>query len=1064
MPSPVSRQAFDAVLFDLDGVLTTTRTVHAAAWKRTFDEFLAEWDARHGTSIPRFDERADYAAYVDGKPREEGVRDFLAARGIALPEGTPDSPSEEESIWGIGNRKQDRVEDELRRTGVEVFPGSVAWVRELREAGLKTAVVSSSRNCRAVLDYAGIANLFDARVDGDTVLELALPGKPAPDAFLEGARRVGSVPSRTVVVEDAIAGVQAGSAGGFGLVIGVDRDGHADELAAHGAGLVVSDLGELLADSFEDVHRFGPRSHRLLDAARRILAGTGSYPADPWRLVERSYNPEFVGQTETLFALSNGYVGIRGSFEEGEPSSQPGTLLNGFHETWPIRYPETAHGFATTGQTILPVPDGTSIRLLVDDDPVSCVNTEVQEFERSLDMEHGHLDRVVVYQLADGRRIRVRSRRFVSLTQRHLAGIRYEVTALDAPARVVVSSELVTPATAESEDPPVDPRRTRHLARETLLPEAEDEGGLRVVRTYRTRQSRLAVAAGMDHELDGPGIRHVRTKLEPGCAYVVFESDLTVGEPVGFTKWLAYHYGPDDAAELTARAGLTLHRARSAGLAESTASHQRAVADFWTRSEVVLDGAPAAQQALHFNLFTLMQATLRIEGRGVPAKGLTGTGYEGQYFWDTEAYVMPFLTHTSPEVARSLIMHRVRMLPDARRRAREVGCDGALFPWRTINGQEASAYYAAGTAQYHIDADIAYAVNHYVEATGDTELLFRHGAELLVETARMWAGLGFFSDRHDGRFVINKVTGPDEYSTVVNNNLFTNLMAAENLRVAADAVDRVQTESPEDHQRLVDRTGLRPEEVHAWRRAADLIHVPYDERARVHLQDSGFLDLEPWDFAGTPRERYPLLLNYHPLVIYRHQVIKQADVVLATVLLPERFTLAERKRIFEYYDPLTTGDSSLSEAIQAIAAVDVGKYRTAEEYLVDAAAIDVADRAGNLRDGVHVASAGGTWMALVYGFAGFRWRGSRFAPMLPTRARRMRFPLTIRGSVLEVDIEPTRVTYVVRSGEPVTAYHYDTEFTVEVGSPVTFVGEYHTSDTATGEAPARSAAGEDPPP
>jgi alpha,alpha-trehalose phosphorylase len=309
MSSPVTPQDFDAVLFDLDGVLTTTRTVHAAAWKRTFDAFLSTWDAAHDTSTPRFDEGSDYASYVDGKPRQEGVRDFLASRGISLPEeGTPDSPPAEESVWGLGNRKQLLVEDELERTGVEAFPGSVAWVRELREAGLKTGVVSSSRNCAAVLAHAGISNLFDVRVDGDTTLELGLQGKPAPDAFLEGARRLGVSPGRTVVVEDALAGVQAGRAGGFALVVGVDRGGQAQELAAHGAHLVVADLGELLADSSEDLHRAGPRSHRLRAAAQRIVAATGDYPADPWRLVERAYNPTHVEQTETLFALANGYL------------------------------------------------------------------------------------------------------------------------------------------------------------------------------------------------------------------------------------------------------------------------------------------------------------------------------------------------------------------------------------------------------------------------------------------------------------------------------------------------------------------------------------------------------------------------------------------------------------------------------------------------------------------------------------------------------------------------------------------------------------------------------------
>jgi alpha,alpha-trehalose phosphorylase len=1053
MPSPVTRADFDAVLFDLDGVLTTTRTVHAAAWKRTFDDFLTAWDAKHHTSTAPFDEHSDYAAYVDGKPRQEGVRDFLAARGMELAEGTIDSPPEEDTVWGLSNRKQLLVEDELERSGVEAFPGSVAWVRELREAGLQTAVVSSSRNCARVLELAGIATLFDARVDGETALELGLPGKPAPDMFLEGARRLGTSASRSVVVEDALAGVQAGRAGGFGLVIGVDRADHADALAEQGADVVVSDLSELLADPTEQLHRSGPGIHHLVAAARRIMSATGEYPPDPWRLIERSYNPDYIGQTETLFALSNGLVGIRGAFEEGTPSFEPGTLLNGFHETWPIVYPELAHGFATTGQTILGVPDGTTIRLFNDEDPVTCANDEVAEFERTLDMQRGTLSRTIVFQLADGRRFRVESERFVSLAQRHLACIRYQVTALDEPIRLVISSDLVTPedgsATALARELAVDPRASRRMAPGTLRLESESDSGERVVRTYRTARSGQGVSAGVDHVLDERGITHVRTRLEPGGAHVLLEIDAQVGETVGFTKWLAYHHGPEDAVDLADRVGVTLDRARANGLAAAKAEHEREVADFWERSNIVWEGSPAAQQALHYTLFTLMQASMRSEDFGVPAKGLTGTGYEGHYFWDTEVYVVPFLTYTSPEVARSLLMHRVRMLPQARERARAVGCEGALFPWRTINGEEASAYYAAGTAQYHIDADVAFALMQYVEVTGDTELLRLHGVELLVETARMWAGLGFFSDRRDGRFVINKVTGPDEYSTVVDNNLFTNLMAAENLRTAADALAWLRAEWPGDYEGLVQRTGLLEEEEARWRRAAELMYIPYDDSAGVHLQDDGFLDLEPWDFAGTPEDHYPLLLHYHPLVIYRHQVIKQADVVLATVLLPDRFTREERQRIFDYYDPITTGDSSLSECIQAIAAADVGKYRSAEEYLIDAAAIDMADRAGNLRDGVHVASAGGTWLGLINGFAGFRWRTTSFAPMLPTRAQRIRLPLRIRGSVLDVDIRPDEVTYSVREGgRPLTARHYDTEFTVEPGAPVTFPGRYHTSDAS----------------
>src|SRR5262245_41839957 len=529
MRSPVTHDDFDAVLFDMDGVLTTTATLHEAAWRSTFDAFLDEWDAEHGTSTPRFDV-ADYAAYVDGKQRQDGVRDFLGARGITLPLGNPDEPPSTQTIWGLGNLKQERAVVELATGHVEAFPGSIAWVRELREAGLKTAVVSSSQNCAAILERVGITSLFDTRVDGQTAMEQNLPGKPAPDMFLAAADLLGVEPARCVVVEDALAGVAAGRAGNFGLVVGVDRVGQARALAEHGADVVVEDLGELLADVTEKVHRSGPRSHRLQAAARRILAASADHRIDPWQLVERHPNPDDVGRTESLFAVSNGYLGIRGTHEEGEPAYRPATLLNGFHETWPIVYPEPAYGLATTGQTVVPVPDGTSIRLLVDDDPVNVATTEVREYERTLNMADGTLSRSVTYQLPGGLRIKIDSSRFVSLAHRHLACIRYDLTILQgpegqaelvAPTDLILSSEMVT-RTPVVTDPAADPRRTRSLAEDALQPDGQRADGVRVPRMSRTAGSGLAVAAAMDHSVDPAALTHMRTRVDRDRAYVMF--------------------------------------------------------------------------------------------------------------------------------------------------------------------------------------------------------------------------------------------------------------------------------------------------------------------------------------------------------------------------------------------------------------------------------------------------------------------------------------------------------------------------------------------------------------
>ena len=420
-----------------------------------------------------------------------------------------------------------------------------------------------------------------------------------------------------------------------------------------------------------------------------------------------------------------------------------------------------------------------------------------------------------------------------------------------------------------------------------------------------------------------------------------------------------------------------------------------------------------------------MQATARVEGFGLPAKGLTGEGYEGHVFWDTEIYALPFLDYTRPNLARHLLMHRYRMLDEARRRARALRHSGALFPWRTINGEEASPYYAAGTAQYHLNADIAFAIRKYVDVTGDREFLEKYGAEMLVETARMWADLGYFSEHKEGRFVINAVTGPDEYSTVVDNNTYTNLMARENLQMAAQTVEELRAHRPEQYDELVRATQLQPNEPSLWRRAADAMYVPYDEDHQIHPQDDAFLTLEPWDFEGTSTNCYPLLLHFHPLDIYRHQVIKQADVMLAAFLLGNEFSPEAKRRIWEYYDPITTGDSSLSECIQSIVSCDVGEVPVAHRYLVDSVTLDLADLHGNVRDGIHVASCGGTWMAFVYGFAGMRdYDGAiSFRPVLPPHWTLLRFKLRVRGLILEVQLRQGEARYRLLEGPPLAISH-----------------------------------------
>jgi alpha,alpha-trehalose phosphorylase len=783
-------------------------------------------------------------------------------------------------------------------------------------------------------------------------------------------------------------------------------------------------------------HAGAARVRQHLEERLRRSPSERSYPVEDWQIVERRFEPEYLPALESVFAVANGYLGLRGTPEEGTPIHEGGAVLNGFHETWPIVYPEDAYGLARVGQTIVNATDGTIIRLFVDDEPFDLATTRILRFERVLDMQIGVLSREVEFQTRRGQRMLVRSRRLASLEHRHLAAMDYEVVALDAAVRIAISSELVTYGPAEASD---DPRRGKGFAEKVLVPKSARASDHCAVLEMTTRNSGLELACGMEHAIGFAGDLRVETSAQGDGARLVLLADLAPEQPLRLSKFVAYHWAArPPAGDLVSRVDRTLDRAALDGYDIVEFEHRRHVEEFWSRSDVELEGAPDLQQAVRFNLFELMQATARGEGLGVPAKGLTGRGYDGHYFWDTEIYVVPFLVHTTPQWARQVLQFRCAMLPMARQRAAETGHSGALYPWRTISGDEASASYAAGTAQYHINADIAYALRQYGQVTGDVDLILADGAEVLVETARLWMELGFFSERRDGAFCINGVTGPDEYTTVVDNNAYTNLMAKEHLDGAVALIEWLAAREPNTHAELTRSLGLSEEEVDRWRRAAAAMHVPRHAELGIVLQDQHFLERKPWNFDATSLDKYPLLRHHHPLELYRHQVIKQTDVVLATYLVGHCFSAEEKRRTFDYYDPLTTGDSTLSACIQSVMASEVGYAEAALEYFVHACAVDLADVHANTADGIHIASCGGTWLALVAGFGGLRetYEDVCFAPRLPADWERLRFRVHVREQLIEVDMTPDATRYRLLEGRGMLIHHFGEPLRLQPNAPV----------------------------
>ncbi len=742
-----------------------------------------------------------------------------------------------------------------------------------------------------------------------------------------------------------------------------------------------------------------------------------AFSAEAWSLRETRLDLDHLAQSESVFALSNGHLGWRGCLDEGEPHGLPGTYLNGVYETRPQPYAEASYGLPETQQTVLNVTNGKLIRLFVDDEPFDVRYGRLVSHERMLDFRAGVLTRRAEWVSPVGGSVRVTSTRLVSFPHRAVAAVCYEVEPLGGRQQLSVQSELL----ANEQLPPAsgDPRASAALDHPLIAEfQAKDEQAFVVV--HRTQRSGLRVAAAMDHLIDGPASILTQTHIHEDGGLVTASAGVEPGQRLRLIKFVTYGWSSVRSLEaLRDQVWAELISAKQIGW-DGLVTDQRAyLDDFWDRADVEIDGDVEIQQAVRLGLFHVIQAAARGEERPIPAKGLTGSGYDGHAFWDTEIFVLKPLMLTAPEAAASALRWRHSLLGTARQRAAELGFAGAAFPWRTIAGQECSTYWPAGLAALHINADIAHAALSYVDATGDAEFERGPGMDLVVHTARLWRSVGHHDS--EGRFHIDGVTGPDEYSAVADDNVYTNLMAQQNLEAAAALADKY----PERAKEL----DADPEESASWRDAALAMFVPYDEALGVHPQAAGYTGHQVWDFAATPPEHYPLMLHYPYFDLYRKQVVKQADLVLALQLRGHAFTAEEKARDFDYYEALTVRDSSLSASTQAVMAAEVGHLDLAFDYLGETALIDLDDLEHNTRDGVHIASLAGTWFALVGGFGGVRhYDGTvAFAPRLPDGIAKLRFTLMIRRRRLRVEITHTVARYLLAEGDPLQILHHGEE-------------------------------------
>jgi alpha,alpha-trehalose phosphorylase len=751
--------------------------------------------------------------------------------------------------------------------------------------------------------------------------------------------------------------------------------------------------------------------------------------AESWQIRETAYDPARAFLHETLFTLGNGWIGMRGTPDEGTAGGAgqtlEGTYLNGFHDTEAIRYPENAYGLARVNEFMLNVPNAKRIAAVVDGERFALDTCNVLAWERTLDFRTGLLVRTVEWETTTGKRVRIDSRRLVALGRKHVAAIEYAVTPLNFSGAVRIVADIDADVTnLQAGD---DPRVGSALTGASLIETQREVGAHDVLLLQRTRHSGFTLATATDAVPSGAA------RVEQVGLGHAFDADVEQGATFTVHKYVAYASSRDmEDSAVGPHARAELARARADGFDALAAEQAAYLSRFWEDADVAIAGDDALQQGVHFNQFHLLQSVGRDGKTNIAAKGVTGEGYEGHYFWDTEIYVFPFFLYSRPEIARALLQYRYNGLPKARERARQMAhARGALYPWRTIAGEECSAYFPAGTAQYHINADVAYSIRLYLLATNDFDFMAAQGAEIVLETARIWTGIGSY-DRQN-RFCINTVTGPDEYTAIVNNNYYTNAMARMHMTFAADVAERLRTERPADYARVAQAIGLDDAEIRAWRAASAAMRLPYDDALGIHEQDDSFLSKKPWDFASTPKENYPLLLHYHPLVIYRHQVCKQADVVLALLLLSNQFSLDDKRRDFDFYERVTTHDSSLSSCIFSIVASEIGYRDKAYSYFMETARLDIDNTHANTQYGVHTAAMAGTWLGVAYGFAGMRLdeAGLRFAPTLPDQWTGYRFKAQVRGALLEVAVDGAGADYRLLRGERLTFTHAGTTIALD---------------------------------
>lgn len=731
---------------------------------------------------------------------------------------------------------------------------------------------------------------------------------------------------------------------------------------------------------------------------------------------------------ESIFAIGNGYIGVRGNFEEGycgELETIRGTYINAFHDVVGMTYAEKAYGFPETMQRQLNVIDSQTLIIeLEDGERVTSLSNGVTNYKRFLNLKEGYVTRSFTYYSKKNKSLRVTYKRMISFKQKELFLINLEIEPITYRGEIKVISTLDADVSNFTDKD--DPRVASSHGNLLNVVHASCNNNLSIV--AKTSNSELFCACSSIlksslKEKDCKILKNNNEKQVEEVRWFFLKEKTTFTKISIYTDTLRHRNPKEDGFRI-------LESIKNLDFNYWVAEQTSYLRGFWEDTYIDIKGERALQEGLKFNVFQLLQSVGKDKYSNISAKGLTGEGYEGHYFWDTEIFVFPVFLLTNLDIAKSLLMYRYNILESAKELAKIMGHkQGALFPWRTISGTECSGYFPAGTAQYHISGDIAYAFISYYLATNDIQFMYDFGAEVLFETARLWIDVGH---KKDNRFLIDCVTGPDEYTAIVNNNYYTNAIAKYNLYWANKIYNELVKDFSENQMlNLLQKLNISTIELNHFKSISDIMYLPYNKELDINPQDDSFLNKKIWDFEGTKKDQYPLLMNFHPLTIYRHQVLKQSDTVLSHLLLEDYTEDSTIKNSYDYYDKLTTHDSSLASCVSSMIACKLGYEDKAYNYFMETARLDLDNTHNNTKDGLHMANMGGSFMGIIYGFAGLRIKeeGISFRPMISSKWEDYKFKIKFQNRSIHLDVNKYK-TIIKIKGEPLKIKVYDEQYMV----------------------------------